>query len=294
MEIINTYRKLVRANQWVKNTFLFIPIFFAGELFELSKLFHVFIGFISFCFASSLIYIVNDIRDVEFDKLHPEKSKRPIASGIISKSRAITISVVLGILSILSSYGLERNFLIVLIIYILINLFYSFGLKRISILDILIVASGFVLRAIGGGFLADVPISQWLVIMIFLLSLFLVIAKRREDILEFLESGKIVRKSVEKYNLEFINSVLTMLCGVIIVSYIMYSISPQVAGQFDASYLYLTSVFVIAGLTRYLQITFVENKSGSPVKVLYSDRFIHITLVLWIISFFIILYGTNI
>lgn len=287
---IYSLAKLLRPQQWIKNLFLFVPIFFAGQFFDLPKMMLLFGGFVSFCIVSSSVYILNDFKDIELDRLHPKKRYRPLASGQIKPTEALLLMTILGVSGLLLSFFIHQTFCLLLSIYVVINLLYSFGLKNVSIIDLLIVATGFVLRTIAGGIIASIFISQWLIIMIFLLSLFLVVAKRREDTLEYLASGKEMRKSIKNYNLEFINHTMTMLSGVIIVSYIMYSVSSEVIERLGSNNLYMTSVFVIIGIIRYLQLTIVENKSGSPVRILYTDRFIHVTLLGWILSFFLIIY----
>ncbi|EMR04652.1 UbiA prenyltransferase family protein [Cesiribacter andamanensis] len=171
-----------------------------------------------------------------------------------------------------------------------INLAYSYGLKNVALLDLFIIAFGFMLRVVAGGVLADVPISRWLVIMVFLLALFLALAKRRDDLLLFKKSGQQLRRSVKHYNLEFLGSCLTLLSGIIMVAYIMYTVSEEVIQRLQTENLYMTSVFVIAGMMRYLQITLVENNSGSPTRILYTDNFIRFVILGWIISFYSILY----
>jgi 4-hydroxybenzoate polyprenyltransferase len=293
MNLIFSHLLALRPHHWVKNFFVFIPVFFAGEIFEFYHLRDLFLGFLSFSIVSSSVYLFNDIRDIEKDKMHARKKMRPIASGKVKVQTAIAMSVLCLITGILVSLKIDHMFTLVLGIYFLINILYSFGLKSISILDIIIISIGFVLRISAGGIIAGVPISSWLIIMVFLLAMFLAIAKRRDDLLVFLNSGKIMRKSIENYNLEFINSVLTLISGIIMVSYIMYTISVEVSQRMHSDYLYLTSIFVISGLMRYLQIVFVENDSGSPVRILFRDRFIQITLLGWIISFYVIIYVGN-
>jgi decaprenyl-phosphate phosphoribosyltransferase len=290
MNTIYAFWKLIRPHQWIKNLFLFVPIFFAGDVFNTNKILLLFLGFLSFSIGSSAVYILNDFKDIESDKLHPLKKERPLASGQIKKSFATLMMILLGILGLSLAYLIGKSFFFLLLAYLIINVFYSFGLKNVSIVDILIVAIGFVLRTIGGGLIANVYISHWLIIMIFLLSLFLVVAKRREDMLEFVLSGKAIRKAIANYNMDFINLTLTMLSGVIIVAYIMYTVSPDVTNRLHSENLYMTSIFVIIGILRYMQITLVENKSGSPVRILYTDTFIHITMAGWILSFFLIIY----
>jgi hypothetical protein len=164
------------------------------------------------------------------------------------------------------------------------------GLKNIAILDILILASGFVLRVKAGAIISRVDTSEWLMIMTYLLALFMAIAKRRDDMLLKLTTGANMRKSITGYNLDFLNTLLGLFSAIIIVSYIMYTVSDMTILRLGTHRLYYTSVFVMAGLMRYLQITFVAGKSGSPTEILYKDRFIQITLVLWILSFYVILY----
>jgi decaprenyl-phosphate phosphoribosyltransferase len=287
------YLRLVRAHQWIKNSFLFFPLFFAGDLLNIPQLLSVAYGFLAFSLVASSIYILNDYNDIEADRQHPTKSKRPLASGEISKTTGLVIMVITLASGLFLAYSIDIRFLYVTLIYYVLNLGYSLGLKHISILDILIVASGFLLRTVAGGVIAQVRISEWLMLMVFLLAVFLALAKRRDDILLAQESGKVMRKASAKYNMDFVNGGLTMLMSVILVCYIMYTISDEVTDRLKTHYLYATAIFVIAGLMRYMQITVVENKSGSPTKILYTDRFLQITLLGWIVSFFSIIYRHN-
>lgn len=297
------YIKLLRPKDWAKNLFLFIPLFFSGELFNWNVYPQMLLGFLAFCCMASSIYIINDYRDIEDDKKHPEKSKRPLASGKVSKTSALIISALLIATGLTISLLIEQKFLFVICIYFLINLAYSFGLKSIPILDIIIVAVGFVLRIKGGAVIADVGLSEWLNIMVFLLALFMAIGKRRDDVLLKLASGTDMRKSIKGYNLEFLNVILALVCAVIVVAYFMYTMSPDVQhrmanlssantnGSAGGVYrLYYTCLFVLAGIMRYLQIIFVQAASGSPTKILYKDRFIQATIILWIASFYLIIY----
>jgi decaprenyl-phosphate phosphoribosyltransferase len=282
---------LLRPTHWVKNLFVFIPIFFAGELNVWNKLENVLFSFCSFCLISSAVYIINDINDINNDKAHPIKRKRPLASGQISVGQAWRIFVIILILGVASIYWINNyQFIVIIASYLLINISYSLGLKRVSIVELLMVSSGFVLRILAGGWAANVEVSQWMVVMIFLLALFITLAKRRDDILLYKTSGNILRKSIENYSLEFINSLLIMISGIIIVAYLMYVISPEVMTRFHSAHLYITSIFVISGIMRYLQITLVENQSGSPTKILFTDNFIRLVVISWIVSFYLIIY----
>ena len=270
--------------------FLFIPLFFSGMFFETTKLGELAIGFLCFSLVASSIYIMNDYRDIEDDKKHPVKRLRPLASGAVNKSTAIAIAVLFLIAGFTIAWFLRDKFMFILGIYFLMNVGYSFGLKNIPILDIFIISVGFVLRIKAGSVISLIPLSEWLIIMVFLLALFMAFAKRRDDVLLKLSSGDDMRKAVKGYNLEFINTALSLICAVIIVAYLMYTKSPEVEQRLQTYRLYYTCIFVLAGIFRYLQLVFVQQNSQSPTKILYKDRFIQVTILLWILSFYVILY----
>ena len=284
------YIKLLRIKEWIKNLFIFIPTFFAGTFIDTSYYFSLILGFLSFSFVASGIYIYNDYKDVEEDRKHPRKKNRPLVSGAVPLNFAFTIMIVLFVTGLAIGFFINPWVLIVLLIYSLFNFLYYLGLKHVSILDVMILSSGFILRIITGGIISQVPISQWLIIMVFLLSLFLALAKRRDDLLIYLESNKVIRKSIKDYNMNFLNTMLAILSAIIIVSYIMYTISPEVTNRLNNNYVYTTVIYVIAGIMRYLQIVFIKEESGSPTLVLYKDKFIIVTLLGWIIHYFIIIY----
>jgi 4-hydroxybenzoate polyprenyltransferase len=289
------YIALLRLKEWVKNLFLFIPVFFAGKIFVADKWLYLVPAFFSFCFVASAIYIINDYCDREDDRKHPEKRMRPLAAGTVSASAALGMAGLLVGLGLWLAYitGLSVKFFIVVLAYLLLNMGYSFGLKNIAILDIVIVAAGFVLRVKGGSVVTQVPITEWLIIMIFLLALFMAIAKRRDDVLLRLSSGTDMRKSAKGYNLEFLNVSLALFCAVIVVAYFMYTMSPEVTLRMQTHRLYYTCLFVLCGILRYLQLVFVHQQSGSPTKILIRDRFIQICILLWAASFYALLYIKN-
>ncbi|MBX2842863.1 MAG: UbiA prenyltransferase family protein [Flammeovirgaceae bacterium] len=293
MNKIILFARLLRVSHWVKNLFLFIPLFFSGEIFNYSKVYLTSIGFLAFCIVASSIYILNDIKDLEFDKRHEEKSKRPIAAGKITKSTALILCVLLSIIGLSISFFLQLNFFFLLVAYFGINFFYSFGLKNISILDVILISCGFAIRIFAGGFLGDIYITEWLVIMVFLLSLFMAFAKRRDDVLIRNQNGTDIRLASKKYNLEFINTCISILAAIVILAYIMYTISPEVISRFHTDKLYFTSIFVITGILRYLQLTLVEENSSSPTKILFKDIFLQVTLIFWILAFYFIIYLNN-
>ncbi len=284
------YLKLLRPKDWAKNLFLLLPLFFSGELFNVSTYGTLIAGIVAFSCLASSIYIINDYRDVEYDRRHHEKKRRPLASGAVSKKAALALCILLVAIGFAIAFSIRGKFLFVLTIYFLLNLGYSFGLKNIPVLDIFIVAVGFVLRVKAGAVIIVVGLSEWLTIMVFLLALFMAIGKRRDDLLLEISSGANMRKSIEGYNLELLNILTSLVCAVIVVSYFMYTMSPEVLRRLGTYRLYYTCLFVLAGIMRYLQIIFVQAASGSPTKILYRDRFIQASIILWIVSFYLIIY----
>lgn len=194
------------------------------------------------------------------------------------------------LVSFAGGFLLNKIFFIYLISYFFLNLFYSLGVKNIPIIDVICIAIGFVLRIHAGAVLANVPLSMWLILMVFLLALFMALGKRRDDVLLQLSSGVEMRKSIDGYNKEFLNVSITIVSSVILVCYLMYCISPEVIARLKTPHLFYTSIFVLVGILRYLQIIFVKNDSGSPTRILYKDRFLQITLILWIFSFYLLIY----
>lgn len=277
---------LLRPHQYIKNLFIFAPLLFSFS-FDNGSIISSIIAFIFFSLIASSIYVFNDLMDIEEDRQHPKKSFRPLASGKVSKSTAKILIVSLSIISLLGSFFVSQELFLVLFIYLVLNIAYSLKLKHISIVDIFIIATGFVLRLFAGSSVIDANLSMWIIVITFLLALFLAIAKRRDDVLLSAE-GKETRKNIDGYNLEFVNATMILMAGSIIVSYILYTISPEVTKRLSCSYLYLTSFFVILGVIRYMQITFVEQDSGSPTKIVLKDRLLQLTIVFWLISFLLI------
>jgi len=287
---LSTIIKLMRPHQYVKNLFIFLPLFFALKITETDLLLQAFIAFIAFSLTASAIYTLNDYHDIEEDRQHPKKKNRPLASGAISKTQAIGIMAILSLLGFALMLSLSLQAGAILATYVLMNIAYSFYLKHIAILDVTIIAIGFVLRLFIGSAVTGIALSMWIVIMTFLLALFLALAKRRDDVLIYLETGKKMRKVIDGYNLPFLDGAMMIMASVVIVSYTLYTTSTEVVTRMDSQYLYLTALFVILGIMRYLQIAFVLKDSGSPTKIVLRDRFTQLTLLGWILSFGWILY----
>ncbi len=281
----NAIIKLLRPHQYIKNLFIFAPLFFTFSLNNYKEYFFItLIAFILFSLIASSIYVFNDLMDINEDRKHPQKRFRPLASGEVSKKEAKIIIFSLSSISLIGSFFISKYLFSILLIYFLLNIAYSLKLKHISIVDIFIISTGFVLRLFAGISVIEIHLSIWIIIITFLLALFLALSKRRDDVLLSIE-GKETRKNIDGYNLEFVNATMVLMAGVVIVSYILYTISNDIMSKFHSNYLYLTSFFVILGIFRYMQITFVEEKSGSPTKIVLKDRFLQITILLWLISF---------
>ncbi len=292
--MIKDILRLIRPKQWIKNMFVFIPMFFAGELFDLHSLCLCAVTFLAYSFMASSIYCYNDIVDADADRRHPVKCHRPVASGAVSVRLAYTLMALMAVLSVavvlLLPPEVMASVLAVVLFYYLLNLSYCSKLKQYAIVDVCIVAFGFVLRILAGGFACEVTPSNWLVIMTFLLTLFMSFAKRRDDVLRMNETGEPPRKNTVRYNLTFINQAITITASVTLVCYIMYTVSPEVTERFDTPYLYLTFVFVLLGLLRYIQIAVVDKKSGDPTKVILHDHFSQMIVVAWVLSFLLMIY----
>ncbi len=290
MNKINAYIRLARPYQYLKNGFIWLPILFGYQLTRPKAVWLTFLAFASFSLMASAIYVINDLKDVADDRRHPIKRKRPIASGEVNPKSALAIALVLFAFSLgIALLGLPMACGYVLMAYLLMNIAYSQRLKHIPIVDIVCIALGFVLRIYIGGVATKIPISPWIVIVTFLLALFLALAKRRDDLL-LVDQGNQVRKAIDGYNLEFISLAMGMMASVIIVAYILYTVSPEVVAKHGTQNLYISGIWVLLGLMRYLQITFVEEKSGSPTQVLIDDVLLQIIIVLWLVNIFVLLY----
>lgn len=285
--------KIIRPQQWLKNVFVLVPLFFGGSLLDSSDIIASVITAVAFSFVASAIYCLNDIIDVEDDRRHPVKCQRPIASGKVSVGQGYAAMAAMVILSLLATLTLGSHALSVAIViaaYLVMNIAYCLWLKRYAIVDVCVIAFGFVLRLLAGGLATDIWLSNWIVLMTFLLTLFLSLAKRRDDVVRMNKTGHAPRKNTIRYNLEFVNQAITITATVTLVCYVMYTVSPEVEQRIGTRYLYLTTVFVLLGILRYLQLTMVDNKSGDPTKAMLRDRMLQTVVALWLLSFLLIIY----
>ena len=292
----SAFLKLIRPKQWLKNVFVLMPVFFGGSLTHVQSLWAAVVAFIAFSFVASSVYCFNDIIDAEADRRHPVKCHRPIASGEVTKAQAYVLMALMFVLGMAVTLLLPTPLtsslplLLVLLAYYLLNLGYCAWFKRYAILDVFIIAFGFVLRLLAGGVATGVELSKWIVLMTFLLTLFLSFAKRRDDVVRMEQTGEAPRRNTSRYNLTFINQSITITASITLVCYIMYTVSPEVVARANSQYLYLTTVFVLLGLLRYIQLSVVDNRSGDPTKALLRDRFLQVIVLLWALAFAFIIY----
>ncbi len=283
------FLQLIRYQHYIKNFFIFLPLFFSSQITNIILLQKTGIVFIVFCIFASVIYIINDIADINYDKQHPIKNTRPLASGTTDIKSAVMLIVALLGIGITLLYFLPQMVVLILLIYVGLNIAYSYSLKHIAIIDVSVVAVGFVLRLFAGAVVGGIILSNWIVIMTFLLALFLALAKRRDDVL-LLNSGTRTRKVIDGYSLNFIDNAMMLMASVVIVAYLLYTTSTHSITQFNSQYLYLSVIFVILGIMRYMQLTIVKKKSGSPTKIALTDRFMQIIIAGWVLFFIWTLY----
>lgn len=279
----------MRIEHWVKNLFLFLPLFFAARIHDMALLGRVGLGFLAFSLIASAVYVLNDLVDAPQDRNHPDKCRRPIASGALGQRQALVFLVLLTICGMGLAAMLGWEFLLIGLLYFGANIAYSFSLKHIAIVDVSLIGIGFLLRVIGGGVVVGLEVSQWLTVMTFLLALILGLAKRRGEYLVE-TNGETFRRALEGYNLAFLDMAIVVCSTVAIVAYLMYCFSPEVTGRIGSHKIYYTAFFVIIGVLRYLQLTLVYNKTESPTRALLRDVFLQVVLIGWVGSFVWLLY----
>jgi 4-hydroxybenzoate polyprenyltransferase len=272
--------KAMRPRQWTKNSFVFFALIFDKQLFHAGAFLKTLEGFFLFCLISSAVYLFNDIADIEADRNHPEKKHRPLASGKLSANAALTAAFLLAGLAIVLGYLLAPAFAVVIAAYFVINLLYSNWLKHVPVIDVLIISSGFVLRVAGGVTLITVErFSPWLYVITTLFSLYIGFGKRRAEI-SLLEKGAgSHRKVLDGYTLPLLDQYITIVSGMTIVTYALYTFFAE---NLPANHtMMLTIPFVVYGIFRYLQLIQTGNVAGSPDEVVLKDRPLQVTVLLW-------------
>lgn len=287
---MKNYIKLLRPTQWLKNLFILLPLFFDFKITNVPLLYTSILAIFFFSLITSSVYIFNDYHDRDEDKKHPQKKTRPFASGKVSIKKAFILMAMLFVIGCVGSWLINPSMLYLVLLYSLINILYTLKLKLISLIDIVIIGIGFVIRLLIGAVVTGLTLSHWIITMIFLLALFISIAKRRDDMSIFVNEGNITRKVIAGYNMEFLNSAMVLSASAVIVFYIIYTVSPEIIMKVHTDKLYFTSIFVVLGILRYLQIAFVENNCGSPTYILIKDKFILFTILGWIVTFVALTY----
>jgi 4-hydroxybenzoate polyprenyltransferase len=283
------YIRLLRPRQWLKNVFVFAGLIFSRQFFDLYSIEKSIFAFIVFSILSSSGYIINDILDYKEDQAHPVKSKRPIAAGKVGKGQAAVIAFFLLLLSFIGAYMLGCKFLYICLVYSILMVTYSIGIKNIVILDVLFVAIGYVLRAIAGAVVIAVEISSWLLLCTLLIALFLAISKRRTEIVLLGDGAARHRKILSQYSLGLLNQMMAIVTAACIVAYCLYTLAPETVNKFGTRSLIYTIPFVIYGIFRYLYITFQKVETDIPERVLINDLPLQLCLLGWILTCILIL-----
>jgi len=288
--VVKEIFKSMRPQQWVKNFFIFAAIIFSQNIFNLPLLLKTIIAFVSFCLLSSSLYILNDLKDLEEDKLHPLKSKRPLASGRLKKSTAFLSFIVLSTLSLILAITLNRYFFMIALVYFFLQVAYSVRLKHVVILDVFVIATGFLIRVVAGGLAIEVTISSWFLICTILLALFLAISKRRHELVLLEDSASDHRPILEEYNPYLLDQMIAVVTASTLVAYCLYTISEETVAKFGTTKLIFTVPFVLYGIFRYLYLIHQKTEGGSPEVLIIKDRPLLIDIFLWIASAILILY----
>lgn len=286
---MHPYLKLLRPEHYLKNCFVGAPLFFAGH--ELGKgIWPTLGGFVAFCCMASAVYIFNDYHDIAEDRLHPEKKKRPLASGSIKVQSAWCLGGLLYLFALALGYYIHPGVAMVLGIYALLNIAYTLQLKNWPYIDITIIALGFVLRLVAGSYASQANLSPWILGETFLLALFLALAKRRTEVLLY-ERGMVTRKNIDRYGLKTVDFGLIVLSIVLLSGYIWYCFTTEVMVRYASEWVFVSAVFVAIGLLRYLQLALMQHTLKSPNSILLDDRIIQGAILGWIIFLGGLLYG---
>jgi len=282
--------KSIRPQQWMKNLFIFAPLIFSENIFNLPMFLQTLMAFAAYCLLSGALYILNDLKDLEEDRRHPIKSLRPLASGKLKKSQAVVAFFVLSFISLLLAYAVNTEFLYVALVYFVLQLAYSFYLKHVVILDVFIVASGFFLRVIAGAVAIRVYISPWLLICTTLLALFLALSKRRHEIMLLDKEAVNHRPILKEYSPYLMDQMISVVTASTVIAYCLYTISDETITKFGTNKLILTVPFVLYGIFRYLYLIHQKAEGGTPEALILKDRPLLFDIFLWVVSASLIIY----
>jgi 4-hydroxybenzoate polyprenyltransferase len=280
----------LRPTQWTKNLFVAAALIFAKKIFDVPSVLRTLAAFGIFCLLAGAHYIVNDLLDVEEDRVHPRKSRRPIAAGRVGRAEAVTLAAVLAALSLVLADILSPAFFGAAAAYVVLQLAYSYKLKHVVILDIFLVASGFVLRVIAGGLVIAVPISPWLLLCTMLLALFLAISKRRHELQLLAGDASRHRPILGEYSFGLLDQMISIVTACTVIAYCLYTVSDETVRKFGTDRLIYTTPFVLYGIFRYLYLIYQKDQGGSPEELILKDKPLLASIVLWIASAVAIIY----
>ena len=285
--------KTMRPKQWVKNGVIFAALVFDHHLFQVSPLVRTLAGFVLLCALSSTVYIINDLADIEKDRQHPKKRLRPLASGALKKETAIAVAILFPLIALPLAYILDRGFAAVAVVYLAVNVAYSFQLKHYVIIDVLVVALGYLLRVTAGALIIHVAISPWLYICMTLLALFMGFGKRRGELVLLSRNGQASnnqasRRVLGDYSLTFLDEMINLVSSATVMAYSLYTFSADNLPQNHA--MMLTIPFVLYGIFRYLYLIHIKGEGGAPDELVLTDRPLQVTFALWGVSAMLILY----
>ena len=285
------YIKLVRVPQWIKNFFVFVPLLFSQHIFDRTYFLPVLSAFLMFCLISSIVYIFNDIVDIEADRAHPTKKDRPLPSGLISIQSAVITLIIFAALVGLFLPALNAKFRIFLLSYFLLNIFYTFYFKHIVLLDIFSIAAGFMLRVMAGAFVISVEVSSWLILTTMFISLFLCVMKRRSELVLINDDpNKNTRKVLASYSLNFTDQMATIAAAGVIICYALYTVSERTIKIFNTENMIYTTPFVVFGIFRYMFLVYMNKKGENTVEIMLTDIPMIINVILYIIAIVSIIY----
>jgi 4-hydroxybenzoate polyprenyltransferase len=280
----------LRPHQWTKNLVLFAALAFSKHLFETEPLLQALLAFAVFCGLSGAVYLVNDVADRERDRMHPLKRLRPVASGVLSPQTAIGLAAFIALACLALSFLLGLPFAACAVLYLGLNLLYSFKLKEVVIVDVLAISSGFVLRAVAGAEAIRVDISQWLLICTILLALFLTLSKRRHELTTLSDSATGHRPTLQEYSPYLLDQMIAVVTASCLTAYAFYTTAQETRDKFQTDRLAWTLPFVLYGIFRYLYLVHRKEQGGSPTDVLLTDRPLLVDVFLWAVTVVLIIY----
>jgi len=283
----------LRPHQWTKNLVIFAPLLFAKELGDTHRVLLAIGAFVDFCLLSGAVYLVNDVIDIKQDRFHPTKRERPIASGRIQPGFALVSGFLLYALALVFAYLLGVDFFKIALIYSAVTIGYTFYFKKIAILDVMAISIGFVLRAIAGGEVIHVPSSFWLLLCTFLLALFLALSKRRHELVSLSEDATKHRTNLAEYSPYLLDQMISVVTASTVIAYTLYTVSPETVAKFQTDKLSFTVPFVMFGIFRYLYLIHQKQEGGSPSRILYRDKPLLVSIVLWVLACMAILYSSH-